>query len=83
MECLKNPYQPDELCDGLRPIYDKHEVDPILRLMINMATANQPINRDILEGVHPIIDFSPYYDLIQEQEEIGWSQLNLGRYGIS
>eukprot|EP00978_Attheya_sp_CCMP212_P037102 scaffold172824_cov47-Attheya_sp.AAC.2 len=48
-----------------------------------MATANQPINRDILEGVHPIIDFSPYYDLIQEQEEIGWNQLNLGRYGLS
>jgi hypothetical protein len=83
MECLKNPYQPEELRDALRPIYDKHEVDPILRLMINMATANQPINRDILEGVHPIIDFSPYYELIQEQEEIGWNQLNLGRYGLS
>eukprot|EP00978_Attheya_sp_CCMP212_P012465 scaffold31102_cov31-Attheya_sp.AAC.2 len=49
MECLQNPYQPDELRDALRPIYDKHEVDPILRLMINMVAANQPINRDILE----------------------------------
>jgi hypothetical protein len=33
--------------------------------------------------MNPIIDFEPYYDLIAEQEAIGWHQLHLGRYGIS
>jgi hypothetical protein len=65
-ECPSNPHQANELQDALRPIYDTHDIDPILSLIINMATANQPINRDVLEGVHPIIDFSPYYELIQE-----------------
>jgi hypothetical protein len=42
-----------------------------------MATANQPITRDIFEAIHPIIDFTPYYDLIHKQAEIGWNQLHL------
>jgi hypothetical protein len=33
--------------------------------------------------MHPIIDFEPYYSLLDEQEEIGWKQLHLGRYGLT
>jgi hypothetical protein len=51
--------------------------------MINLATTHQLITIDILEEMHPIIDFEPYYDLIHEQAEIGWKQLLLGRYGIT
>jgi hypothetical protein len=47
-----------------------------------MATAHQPITQEILEELHPIIDFSPYSELLSEQDEIGWNQLLLGRYGI-
>jgi hypothetical protein len=59
---------------------DKNDVDPIL---IHRALANHPITIDILEGMKPIIDFQPYYELIAEQKEIGWHQLHLGRYGLS
>jgi hypothetical protein len=34
----------EELCDGLKAaVFHKHDVDPILRILIYMATANQPI----------------------------------------
>jgi hypothetical protein len=71
------------LSDSLKPIFDKHDVDPILRILIYRATANQDITQDILEELHPIIDFAPYSELLTEQEEIGWKQILLGRYGIT
>jgi hypothetical protein len=83
MQCNLNPHTTDELKDGLKPIFDKHDVDPVLRILITLATNHQPISVETLETMHPILDFEPYYDLIQEQEEIGWKQLLLGRYGIT
>eukprot|EP00978_Attheya_sp_CCMP212_P007520 scaffold17425_cov59-Attheya_sp.AAC.1 len=82
MECNLNPHTVKELYDGLISVFNKHDVDPILRILIKMGTANQPITQEILEELHSIIDFSPYSDLIAEQDEIGWTQLYLGRYGI-
>ena len=82
MKCNLNPHTVDELRDGLKPVFNKHDVDPILRIFIYMATAHQPITQEILEDLHPIIDFSPYSELLLEQDEIGWNQLLLGRYGI-
>jgi hypothetical protein len=83
LTCDKNPHKSTEVRDGLKPIFDKNDVDPILRLLIHRALANHPITLDILEGMNPIINFEPYYALIEEQEEIGWHQLHLGRYGLS
>jgi hypothetical protein len=37
--------------------------------MINMATTDPHILLDILEVIHPIINF---YDLINKQSKIGW-----------
>ena len=78
-----NPHPTKELSDGLKPIFDKNEVDPILRILIKMATKHQTITIKILEDMYPILDFTPYYDLLHKQEEIGWKQVHLGRYGIS
>jgi hypothetical protein len=83
LTCDKNPHRCTEIQDSLKPIFNRHDIDPILRLLIQRALANNPITIDILEGMHPIIDFEPYDDLIAEQNEIGWNQLHLGRYGLS
>jgi hypothetical protein len=83
MQCNLNPHIVDELRDGLKPIFETHEVDPILRLIICMATTTEEISLDILQAVHPIIDFDPYLELIEEQGTIGWDQLHLGRYGLA
>eukprot|EP00978_Attheya_sp_CCMP212_P045822 scaffold361976_cov55-Attheya_sp.AAC.1 len=68
MECNLNPHTVEELSNSLKPIFDKHEVDPILRILIYRATANQCITLDILEELHPIIDFGPYSELLTEQD---------------
>eukprot|EP00978_Attheya_sp_CCMP212_P027776 scaffold93923_cov54-Attheya_sp.AAC.1 len=83
MECNLNPHTVEELSDSLKPIFDKHDVDPILRIFIYRATANQCITQDILEELHPIIDFQPYLDLLKEQDKIGWKQILLDRYSIT
>eukprot|EP00978_Attheya_sp_CCMP212_P017704 scaffold47485_cov57-Attheya_sp.AAC.1 len=83
MECNLNPHTVEELSDRLKPIFDKHDVDPILRILIYRATENQCITQDILEELHPIIDFQPYLDLLKEQDEIRWKQILLGRYSIT
>jgi hypothetical protein len=83
MECNLNPHIIDELRDGLKPIFNDHEVDPILRIMICLATTNHDVSMEILEDLHPIIDFEPYTDLIEEQGKIGWNQLLLGRFGLA
>eukprot|EP00978_Attheya_sp_CCMP212_P028068 scaffold95788_cov59-Attheya_sp.AAC.4 len=82
MQCPRNPHHLAELRDTLKPVFGKHDVNLILRMLINMATANHPITIDTLEAVHPTIDFTPYYGLIQEQSELGWNQLHLGRYRL-
>jgi hypothetical protein len=73
--CDKNRHKSTEIRDGLKPIFDRNDVDPILRLLIHRALANHPITIAIIEGMNPIIYFKPYYDLIVEQEDIGWHQL--------
>eukprot|EP00978_Attheya_sp_CCMP212_P003381 scaffold6995_cov66-Attheya_sp.AAC.3 len=78
MQCNLNPHIIDELSDGLKPIFSDHKVDPILRIIICLATANNEVSLDTLEGLHPIIDFEPYTDLIEEQGKIGLNQLPLG-----
>jgi hypothetical protein len=83
LKCHKNPHKSTEISDGLKPIFDKNDVDPTLRLLIHRALANHPITIDILEGMNQITDFEPYYKLIAEQEEIGWHQLHLGQSGLS
>ncbi len=83
MQCNLNPHTPNALNDGLKPIFNANDVDPIRRILIHMGTTHQKITVDILQEMHPIIDFELYYDLIHEQAEIGWKQLLLGRYGIT
>jgi hypothetical protein len=83
LTCKKNPHKSTEVRDWLKPIFDRNHVDPILHLLIHRAlVANHPITINIIEGMKPIIDFEPYYNLIAEQEEIGWHQLHLGRYTV-
>ena len=60
-KCNLNPHTAKELSDGLKPIYDKHNVNPVLRIMINLATPYQPITADSLEEMRLIIEFEAYY----------------------
>jgi hypothetical protein len=83
LHCNKNPHRVIEIRDSLKEKFDKQEVDPILRLIIYRAISNFPISMEILEGMNPDIDFEPYKSLLQEQNEIGWDQLHLGRFGLS
>jgi hypothetical protein len=44
--CLSNPINIHEFCDGLKPITDMHEIDPKLRILINLALSSQaPMNQ--------------------------------------
>jgi hypothetical protein len=83
IQCNPNPHIVDKLQDGLKLIFETHKVEPILHLIIYMTTINNEISLDILQAVHPIIDFDPYLELIEEQSKIGRDQLHLGRYGLA
>jgi hypothetical protein len=83
LHCDKNPHRIIEIRDSLKETFDKQEVDPILRLLIYCALSNYTISLEILEGMNPDIDFEPYESLLKEQDEIGWDQLHLGRFGLS
>jgi hypothetical protein len=78
--CPSNPIKVNEIRDGLKPIYETHEIDPMLRILINLALANEPITYYGTQDLYPINDWKPYKVLIKAQERIGWRQLHYGRY---
>jgi hypothetical protein len=49
LTCNKNPHKNSEIRDGLKPVFDKKDVDPILRLLIHQALANHPITINLSE----------------------------------
>eukprot|EP00978_Attheya_sp_CCMP212_P011912 scaffold29619_cov63-Attheya_sp.AAC.7 len=79
--CPSNPIKVNEMRDRVKPIYETHEIDPMLRILINLALANEPITYyGVQEDLYPINDSKPYKTLIKAQERIGWRQLHYGRY---
>eukprot|EP00978_Attheya_sp_CCMP212_P012377 scaffold30796_cov58-Attheya_sp.AAC.1 len=78
--CPSNPINVNEIHDGLKPIYEMHEINPMLRILMNLALANEPITCYGVQDLYPINDWKPYKALIKAQEQIGWRQLHYGRY---
>eukprot|EP00978_Attheya_sp_CCMP212_P017822 scaffold48032_cov41-Attheya_sp.AAC.1 len=52
----------------------------MLRILINLALANEPITYYGVQDLYPINEWKPYKVLIKAQERIGWRQLHYGRY---
>eukprot|EP00978_Attheya_sp_CCMP212_P043419 scaffold283137_cov66-Attheya_sp.AAC.5 len=52
----------------------------MLRILINLTLANEPITYYEVQDLYPINDWKPYKALIKAQERIGWRQLHYGRY---
>ena len=63
-------------------VYKKHQVDPVLRILINLAIAGEPIHDGNVQGLYPLLDFEPYETLIEAQTKIGWKQIRYGRYAL-
>eukprot|EP00978_Attheya_sp_CCMP212_P000179 scaffold315_cov32-Attheya_sp.AAC.3 len=78
--CPSNLIKVNEMRDGLKLIYETHEIDPMLRILINLALANEPITYYGAQDLYPINDWKPYKALIKAQERTGWRQLHYRRY---
>eukprot|EP00978_Attheya_sp_CCMP212_P032187 scaffold124289_cov63-Attheya_sp.AAC.5 len=57
-----------------------HEIDPMLRILINLALANELITYYGVQDLYRINDWKPYKALIKAQERIEWRQLHYCRY---
>ena len=57
-------------------------MDPVLRILINLAIAGEPIQDGKVQGLYPLLDFKPYETLIDAQTKIGWNQVRFGRYAL-
>ena len=75
--CIDNKETWKEMIPILTQIYNKHKVDPALRVLINTVIMGDSTHDMIAKQEHP---WDEYSTLIQEQRKIGWSQLRLGRY---
>ena len=80
--CFQNPEVYQNLQEGLVEVYKKHQVDPVLRILINLAIAGEPIHDGNVQGLYPLLDFEPYETLIEAQTKIGWKQIRYGRYAL-
>jgi hypothetical protein len=80
IKCPSNPTKVNKICDGVKPIYETHGIDPTLRILINLALVNELITYYGVKDLYPINDWKPYTTLIKAQEQIGWRQLHYGQY---
>eukprot|EP00978_Attheya_sp_CCMP212_P028536 scaffold98748_cov59-Attheya_sp.AAC.1 len=71
IECPKNPDKYKNLQDGLIDVYQKHQVDPVLRILANLAIPGEPISVKFVENLYPLLDLEPYETIIEAQTKIG------------
>jgi hypothetical protein len=76
-ECKANKETWSDFIPTLTQVYNKYDVDPALRLLINLAIVKE--NPQEVMNTHAL-QWDDYRTLIQEQTKIGWSQIKLGRY---
>ena len=80
LQCKENP-ENWELCrELLVPIYKKHNLDPIIRILLSEYIKNPEVPISEVYRQHHIIDFRPYARVIKQQKQIGWKQLRYGRW---
>lgn len=75
MQCMSNKEQWNDNIEPLTKIFNKHKIDPVLRILLNKFLIDP--NQDISEVLqtHSLIDFNPYQALNNEQKRIGCKQL--------
>jgi hypothetical protein len=76
--CEHNPEKWNIFVTSLRYYYVRYNIDPGLRILINMGLTSQDIHKTITK--HPNIEWSDYHRLIHSQSKIGWEQLKYGRF---
>lgn len=77
-ECEENQEKWEQVAEVIVPIYNKHRIDPMLRILINVFTTKPNTQLQQVINVHNISNFEPYMKLIKEQEKIGWKQVRYG-----
>jgi hypothetical protein len=82
IECLNNPDKYKILQNELTDVYQKHKVDPKLRILVNLAIAGELISLKQVENLYPLLDLEPYETIIEERTKIGWNQLCSGRFAL-
>jgi hypothetical protein len=73
--CHQNLDVYQNLQEGLGEVYQKQQVDPVLRILINLAIAGEPIHDGQVQGMYSLLYFKPYETLINAQTKIGWKQI--------
>ena len=80
MQCSHNKESWPDLCELLKPIYKKNNIDPILRILINAGVKMTTITEEKLK--HGGINWDPYNKLIKQQNGIGWHMIRYRRFAI-
>eukprot|EP00957_Ditylum_brightwellii_P035847 2717001-Ditylum_brightwellii.AAC.2 len=75
LQCKDNKEKWGNLCDKLTATYTNMQIDPVLRILINMALKNKDLQDTI--KTHSVIEWKRYGKLIHKQSRIGWE---LGRF---
>ena len=82
IECLNNPDKYKILQNELTDVYQKHKVDPKLRILVNLDIAGELISLKQVENLYPLLDLEPYETLIEVRTKIGWNQVRFGRFAL-
>eukprot|EP00957_Ditylum_brightwellii_P189102 14394646-Ditylum_brightwellii.AAC.1 len=76
-----NPELWSVVIPALTEKYKKNEVDPVLRILLNLSLTSLP-QISLLQKQHPAINFRSYKQLIRDQSDIGWKQIIYGRWAV-
>eukprot|EP00978_Attheya_sp_CCMP212_P003429 scaffold7102_cov34-Attheya_sp.AAC.1 len=83
IECPNNLDKYKNLQDRLIDVYQKHKVNPVLRILANLAIAGEPIPVENVENLYPLLDLEPYKMLlIEAQTKRGWNHVRFGRFAL-
>ena len=78
-KCTANPEPWINAIPHLTSAYQRNNIDPVLRILINASLTKTP-TLSSLQRTHPHVNFRPYKRLLRQQTAIGWSQLRYGRW---
>ena len=80
LQCKDNPEKWELARELLVPIFKKHKLDPIIRILLSEYIINPDARVHEVFRQHHIIDFKPYLQVIRERKQIGWKQLRYARW---
>eukprot|EP00957_Ditylum_brightwellii_P135279 10315039-Ditylum_brightwellii.AAC.1 len=81
--CPKNNKSWPDLIEALTSVYNKNNINPVLRSLINAYIIDSSQTITNIHKCHLTVNFKPYNRLIREQQSIGWAQLRHGRWSTS